>query len=102
MNVELKFEDAVELARRGELIARPSWDKSVGVVFYRPEDQLPSNMIPNIKSIPQSLKDYIGEDSKYLEYIFTGYLCRYTNGTIVNGWFPTEDERKASDWYVVK
>ena len=46
------FHDAIELAKRGELIARQAWDKDDGIIFWRPEDSIPKSIIDNNKSIP--------------------------------------------------
>lgn len=100
--MKFNFADAVEQAKRGYLVARNSWGPDYGVIFFRPDDRLDSNIIPNIKSIPQSLKDYIANDTNVGESIlFTGYLSRYEKGTVMNAWIPTEEDKKATDWVIV-
>jgi hypothetical protein len=97
------FGAAIEAVKQGKLIAREGWNGKGMFVFQRPADALDVDFIPNVKSLPQSVKDYLTKDAIAGAKIpFTAYLCmKAADGTIVNGWLASQTDMLAEDWCIL-
>jgi len=104
----MNFGQAVEAAKNGKLIQRSGWNGKGMFVFMRPGDSIQTGVIPNIKSLPQAVKDWIESnindkhnpgESGLTPVVFTPYLCmKAADNTIVNGWLASQTDILAEDW----
>ncbi len=104
----MNFGQALELVKQGNLVARQGWNGKRMFIFMRPSDTIDVDVIPKIKSLPQSAKDWIDkniDDKVNLGEIglakvhFTPYLCmKAADNTIVNGWLASQTDMLAEDW----
>ncbi len=91
----LSFGQAIELAKVGAPIARKSWNGMF--VFIRPGDYIEADMVERIKTIPPKVKALLNGGIE-----FTAYFCIFnSNGQIVNGWNPSQQDMTANDWFEV-
>lgn len=111
----MSFGAALEVAKKGGLIARQGWNGKGIFVFMRPADELHIDMvIDKVKSLPQSVKDYYMRDvtdgsgkriypaDENDKVKFTAYLCmKAADGTIVNGWLASQTDMLSNDWVVL-
>jgi hypothetical protein len=100
---KVNFGTALEAVKQGKLIAREGWNGKGMFVFQRPEDEIPANVILNIKSLPSSVKDYLFNNPNGKEsFKFTAYLCmKAADGSIVNGWLASQTDVLAEDWVIL-
>jgi hypothetical protein len=111
----LTFGDALEALKNGKKVACEGWDSEGVFVFMRPSDKIHVSFVAKeIKSLPQSVKDYyyqdcVDENGNELDLgkddvvKFTAYLClKAADGTIVNGWQPSQSDMLAEDWEIVE
>jgi len=103
----LTFGQAVEALKEGKMIARAGWNGKGMFVFQRPADVLSSEILPNVKSLPQKVKDYFAENKnptgEAYGITFTAYLCmKAADGSIVNGWLASQTDMLAEDWNIVE
>lgn len=108
---DLSFGQALEAVKEGKLIAREGFNGKNMFVFQRPEDVLETGFIPKVKSLPQSVKDWIDKniddkvnkgESGLQKVKFTAYLCmKAADNTIVNGWLASQTDMLAHDWCVL-
>lgn len=106
------FGEALEAVKQGKLIARSGWNGKNMFVFQRPEDLIQTSTIKNIKSLPESVKNWIDKnvDDKInageeglTEVKFTAYLCmKAADNTIVNGWLASQTDMLANDWTILE
>ena len=98
----LNFGQAIELVKKGNLVARKGWNGKGMFIFMRPADELdPLFIIEKVKSLPEEFKKTLkgvtfqeGEKVK-----FTAYLCmKAADNTIVNGWLASQTDMLAEDW----
>ena len=59
---KVNFGTALEAVKQGKLIAREGWNGKGMFVFQRPSDELETGFIPKVKSLPQSVKDWIDKN----------------------------------------
>jgi len=111
----MAFGEALEAVKRGSRIARKGWNGKGMFVFMRPADELHVSFVAKqIKSLPQSVKDYYyrdcvdGNGNEITDLPaedvvkFTAYLCmKAADGTIVNGWLASQTDMLSEDWEVV-
>jgi len=113
------FGTALESLKQGKRVAREGWNGKGMFVFMRPADKLSVDLIVNqVKSLPQSVKDYFNQDYRDNEksipqsevgIVFKEYMCMATpnepsaNGwmTIVNGWLASQTDMLSEDWVIL-
>jgi len=106
------FGTAIYHLKAGELVSRKGWNGKNMFLFIRPEDILETGFIPKVKSLPDSVKEWI---DKYIDdkinpgeegltpVKFTRYICmKAADNSIVNGWLASQTDMLAEDWYLVK
>ena len=110
----LSFGEAVEAAKADKLIARAGWNGKGMFVFQRPEDTLSADVIPKVKSLPASVKEFlIARAQKFaaekllilaeIGVTFGAYLCMFTaDGSIANGWLASQTDMLATDWQILE
>lgn len=111
----MTFGEALEAVKRGSCIARKGWNGKGMFVFMRPADELHVSFVAKqIKSLPQSVKDYYYQDcvdsngnaldlAKDDVVKFTAYLCmKAADGSIVNGWLASQTDMLADDWVILE
>jgi len=95
---------AIVRLKEGKLVTRKGWNGKNMFLFMRPEDQIPvKTIVENIKSIPQSVKDYYALITEHAEaniaVKFTAYICmKAADDSIVNGWLASQTDIVSSDW----
>lgn len=108
------FGKALKSIKRGRCVARKGWNGKGMFIFLRPADELHVGFVAkDIKSLPQSVKDYYYQDcidadgnplklEKDDTVKFTAYLCmKAADGSIVNGWLASQTDMLAEDWVLV-
>jgi len=108
MKSNLKFGEALEAVKRGQLIAREDWNGKGMFVFQRPADELNIETLLGLKSLPKGVKDYYEKKhqpiiTKYdVITTFTAYLCmKAADDSIVNGWLASQTDMLADDWCIL-
>jgi hypothetical protein len=107
------FGGALTALKAGKKVARQGWNGKGMFIFERPGDKIPASMIPNIKSLPDSVKRYFANkeftnmddtpaDLDKVMIPFTPYLCMYAaDGSIVNGWLASQTDMLSEDWVIL-
>lgn len=101
----MKFGEAIEKVKNGSLVARQGWNGKGMFIFMRPADTLTADFIVNkVKSLPESLKKWIAKNHGENDEIkFGAYLClKAADGSIANGWLPSQTDMLAEDWEIVE
>jgi len=73
-------------------------------VFERPAAYIDADIIPSIKSIPESARKAIAATAKG-GVTFRSHLCRFEVSkigtcSVDNAWQPSEDDLAAEDWAI--
>jgi hypothetical protein len=114
MEAKLNFGQAIEALKLGHRAKRNRWVDMNMFVFMRPESELHVKFVAkDIKSLPQSVKDFYYQDcvdEKGNELVldendnvkFSAYLClKAQDGSIVNGWLPSQTDMLSEDWEIL-
>lgn len=101
MQNSLTFGAAVAALNEGKRVSRSGWNGKGMFIFKRPGDILPKNFISNVKSLPQTVKDFLSAQDR--DIFFAPYLCMYAaDGSIVNGWLASQTDILATDWGILE
>lgn len=93
----MNFGDAIQIVKEGGMVARSGWNGEGMFVFQRPADTLSKDFIPNVKSLPEQVKEVLIDEEKDIE--FTSYLCLFSaDKKVVNGWLASQTDMLAEDW----
>ena len=101
----MTFQEAETLAFAGKRLTNRNLKKKGQFIFARPSDVLDLDFVHRIKSLPESVKNFLADERKvsHSKIIFTEYLCMWDgDGTIYNGWEPTESDKVSITWEVLK
>lgn len=113
-NINLSFGEALSAIKNGKRATREGWNGKGMFIFMRPADKINIEVVAkNIKSLPQSVKDYYLQDilddkgnplavdeNDVVE--FTPYLCmKDAQGRVVNGWLASQTDILAEDWEIL-
>ena len=108
----LNFGQAVEALKNGKMVARKGWNGKGMFIFMRPADTILTGAIGKIKSLPESVKNWIDKnvDDKInqgeiglIPVKFTAYLCmKAADNSIVNGWLASQTDILAEDWTTIE
>lgn len=103
---------AITALKAGKLVARKGWNGKGMFVFIRPADELTTGFISKVRSLPDSVKQYIDKhiddkanpgEAGLTPVKFTAYLCmKNAQGEIMNGWSATQTDMLAEDWELFK
>lgn len=107
----MNFGEALQALKEGKLASRAGWNGKGMFIFMRPGDTLKTGFIPKVKSLPDSVKNWIDQniddkinlgESGLQDVVFTPYLCmKAADNTIVNGWLASQTDMLAEDWGVI-
>lgn len=109
------FGEALLAMQKGQMVARSGWNGKGMFIFMRPADELQVGfIIDNVKSLPQSVKDFFAkmvdsaaneetaQNMRTKKVKFGAYICMYAaDGSIVNGWLANQTDMLATDWCVL-
>lgn len=109
----LNFGQAIEAVKKGELVAREGWNGKGMFIFQRPFDNIDISIIPNIKSLPNKVKDYFVknyahgtthyESGSPIQVHFKEYLCMVDPlGNVINGWLASQTDLLEEDWIILE
>jgi hypothetical protein len=94
------FGHAVAATKEGMRVARAGWNGKGMFIFQRPADTLAEDFIPKVKSLPESVKNFLAARGGAVD--FGAYFCMYAaDGSIVNGWLASQTDMLATDWVVL-
>ena len=100
VKVGLGFDFAILALKAGKRVAREGWNGRGMYIFMRPGDTLREAFIPQVKSLPATVKRDL--EARNEDIVFTAYLCmKAADGTIVNGWLASQTDLLAEDWIAV-
>ena len=112
MNENLNFGQVLEALKEGKRASRQGWNGKDMFIFQRPYDNIDIEVIPKIKSLPETVKKYFMEEfsngethfvsGNPIQVHFCEYLCmKDPNGNIVNGWLPSQTDIRSKDWVIL-
>lgn len=96
----MKFGEAIEATKQGKRVQRSGWNGKGMFIFQRPADVLAGDFIPKVKSLPESVKLFLADQKRDVEFL--AYFCLYAaDGKIVNGWLASQTDMIAEDWTIL-
>jgi hypothetical protein len=96
MMKKMKFGKALERCKQGRRIARSGWNGKDQFVFYSP------GFVVLVEYLTNEILKAWAHERGLTQIEFWGHLdFKPSNNKIQCGWFPTQSDMQAEDWYVV-
>ncbi len=96
----LNFGDALVALKLGKKVARKGWNGKGLFVFMQVPAEIGEFVIPNMQSLPQSVKDEFAKRGGYISY--SNQLALVNPNNNINGWSPSTSDALAEDWMIVE
>ncbi len=93
------FGEAIKALKQGKKVARKGWNGKGMFVFMQVPSVVPESIIPNMQSLPQSVKDEFvkrGGDISYQNQL----AIVYPDNSIY-GWLASPSDILEEDWVVL-
>jgi hypothetical protein len=95
----LTFGEAVEALNSGKRVRRLGWNGKNLFVFAQVPTTIPAEVIPNMTSLPQEVKDELV--SRNLPLNYSNQLAIVNGENQINGWAPSVSDALAKDWFIL-
>lgn len=96
----LNYGQALEALKEGKRVSRAGWNGKGMFIFQRPADKLDKDFISKVKSLPESVKTFLVEQGRDIEFL--AYLCMWSaTGEVVNGWLASQTDMLSDDWCIL-
>lgn len=107
------FGEAVKALQDGQRLQRSGWNGTGMFVFMQVPAVIPEAVVPNMQSLPQTVKDEFARRFKEAHdspetQSESAYTISYSNQlalvgptNIINGWAPSVSDALATDWKVL-
>ncbi|MDQ6481594.1 DUF2829 domain-containing protein [Dyadobacter sp. LHD-138] len=100
MKAGLSFGSALVTLKAGARVSREVWDENGMFIFMSPGSTLTQDFIPKVKSLPESVKSFLINQEKNIEFL--PFMCLWTaTGEVLNGWQASQSDMLAQDWCVL-
>jgi len=102
----ISFGEATEALKEGKRVSRVGWNGKGLFIFIQVPSSVPSNIIPKMSSLPQSVKDEF--ERRFNRPEMTDGLIKYSNQIAIvypdnniYGWTPSVSDSLAIDWIIL-
>lgn len=96
----LSFGDAIAALKAGKRVCRAGWEGKGLFVFMQVPARIPANIVPNMQSLPDSVKAELGRRGQDLRY--SNQMALVKPDSRINGWAPSAGDALAEDWMVLE
>lgn len=104
--------EAVKALKEGKRIAREGWNGQGRFVFRQVPAKIPISVVPNMQSLPQSVKNEFfrrhegpvpGEptDECFSTIKYVNQMCIVHPDNTIDNWAPSVSDSLAEDWIIL-
>lgn len=106
MIINKSFGEAVEALKEGKRVSRDGWNGKNLFVFMQVPSIISRDIVPNMQSLPQSVKDefYIRLNGLAVAegvIKYTDQLALVSPDNTITGWAPSVSDALAEDWIIL-
>jgi hypothetical protein len=103
---ECTFAKALEALKQGKRVQRVGWNGAGLFVFKQVHADIPATIVPNMQSLPQSVKDEF--DRRFKDPAMTDGKIKYRNqfcmvypDNTIYEWVPSANDLCQDDWLIL-
>lgn len=97
--IEFDFGTTIQLLEDGYAVTRLGWnDKGLFVIKQVPA-HIGEEIIPKMQSLPQSAKDILMNNTKFIDYTSQNLIINVNTGR-ADSWVPSSSDMYAKDWVI--
>jgi hypothetical protein len=97
--MNMSFGNAIDALKLGQLISRNGWNEKGLCVMKQIPAEISLDIIPNMQSLQQSLKDKLVADNNTIKY--RNQMIIVNQDGTANSWTPSAEDVFADDWKVI-
>ena len=106
METDKTFGQAIQALLHGKRVKRDGWNGKGLFVFRQVPAEIGNAIVPNMQSLPQSVKDEFQRrfdiDSKAFKSIsYDNQLALVDTNNVITGWSPSTSDALAVDWCIL-
>lgn len=100
MEKNVNFGEVIAALKEGKMASRTGWNGANMFIVKQIPSEIPSEIIPKLQSLPQSVKDLmVGRYPTSLKYTNQMLLIK-PDGT-ADSWVPSSSDIFAEDWVIL-
>jgi hypothetical protein len=96
----MNFGQAIEALKEGKKVAREGWNGKGMFVFKQVSSNVGIQYVPNMQSLPQSVKDEFVKRGENLSYL--NQMCIVKSDNTIDSWVASSSDTFAEDWQIVE
>lgn len=96
----MNFGQAIEALKEGKKVAREGWNGKGMFVFKQISSNVGIQYVPNMQSLPQSVKDEFVKRGENLSYL--NQMCIVKSDNTIDSWVASSSDTFAEDWQIVE
>lgn len=102
----MNFGQAIEALKLGSKVYREGWNGKGLFVFMQIPATIPKEVVPNMQSLPQSVKDEFerrfNDPNEQINAIYySNQLALVNPSNLITGWSPSTSDALAEDWQIL-
>jgi hypothetical protein len=100
----LNFGQAIEALNQGKRTRRKNWRKEAKFIFRQVPSEVPAKFVPNMSSLPQTVKDYFEKtfNEEQIDAIYyDNQVALVGPSNLITNWSPSIVDSMANDWIVL-
>lgn len=102
----MNFGEAIEALKKGGRVQRTGWNGIGLFVFRQVPATITKDIVPNMQSLPQSVKDefirrFKDESCQIDAIYYDDQLALVNTSNLITGWSPSTADALAEDWVIL-
>lgn len=94
------FGYAIMCLKKGQKVKRKAWPENT-FIFKQIPSIISKEIIPNMQSVPDSVKEYIQTLPDELQTLNYKHQCVIYNNGVLNNWHPSIEDCFETDWICI-
>lgn len=99
MTQNQNFGQAIEALKQGKRVARQEWNGKGMFIFMQIPSEIKKEVIPNMQSLPQSVKDEFAKRGGDIRY--KNQLAMVYPDSTIYGWVASPSDVLEDDWCIL-
>lgn len=100
------FAEAITALQNGKRVKRYGWIDNSDFIFMQVPSDIPSEIVPKMQSLPQSVKDEFvrrfNDENEQIDAIYyIDQLAIVDKSNVIRGWSPSVTDSTATDWLIL-
>jgi hypothetical protein len=100
----VSFGEATLALNLGKRVKRSTWSEDRKFIFRQVPSSVPSKFVPNMTSLPKSVKDYFQETFEFEQIdaiYYSNQIALVGLSNMITSWSPSVEDAFGDDWIIL-